>query len=305
VSAEDTDGGQQDEQSGGLSAVGKRLAAAREDQERELGSVASDLHLNLEVVAALEAGDESALPAVTFVRGYIKSYSRLLGLDEKQLLAMLPSTEDYRPAVLKPVGMRRKQLNLPLGKWLLWLMVLTVVVVLLVYGIPTAERLITRTGQPLEQGALPLPLGDELQQVENNAAPALPEPAPIEPAPMEAAVEPSVEADVELEQVAAPAAELPTPREEPESAAEEETQTVGPALITLRFNEDSWVEMESNGRKLVVGTQPAGSERTVRAEPPVQILLGNAPGVVLEYRGKPVDLEPYRRGKVARVVLED
>jgi hypothetical protein len=37
----------------------------------------------------------------------------------------------------------------------------------------------------------------------------------------------------------------------------------------------------------------------------VQILLGNAPGVVVEYRGKTVNLKPYQRGKVARLVLED
>jgi cytoskeleton protein RodZ len=55
----------------------------------------------------------------------------------------------------------------------------------------------------------------------------------------------------------------------------------------------------------VVGTQRAGSERTVRAEPPITVLLGNAPGVELSYRGKPFDLSPYLRGKVARVTLED
>jgi len=73
----------------------------------------------------------------------------------------------------------------------------------------------------------------------------------------------------------------------------------------MRFNEDSWVEMESNGRKLVSGTQPAGSERSVRAEPPISILLDNAPGVEIEYRGSPVDIAPSTRGKVARLVLED
>jgi cytoskeleton protein RodZ len=81
--------------------------------------------------------------------------------------------------------------------------------------------------------------------------------------------------------------------------------TAGPAMITLRFSEDSWVEMESHGRKLVVGTQTAGSERSVRAEPPISVLLGNAPGVTLEYRGKPVDLQRYQRGNVARLILED
>jgi len=89
---------------------------------------------------------------------------------------------------------------------------------------------------------------------------------------------------------------------EPETAAQE---TVGPALIQMRFSEDSWVEMEAHGRKLVVGTQYAGSERTVRAKPPIQILLGNAPGVEIVYRGEVVDISPYQRGKVARLTLED
>jgi cytoskeleton protein RodZ len=89
---------------------------------------------------------------------------------------------------------------------------------------------------------------------------------------------------------------------EPEPVTQE---TAGPALIQMRFSEDSWVEMESHGRKLVVGTQYAGSERTVRAKPPIQILLGNAPGVELVYRGEVVDITPYQRGKVARLTLED
>ena len=93
--------------------------------------------------------------------------------------------------------------------------------------------------------------------------------------------------------------------ETPSEPREAVPQTTGPAVIKLRFLEDSWVEMEANGRKLVVGTQPAGSERTVRAEPPIQILLGNAPGVELTYRGKTVDIATYQRGKVARLTLDD
>lgn len=305
MNAEDTGTGNapQTEQNDGLVAVGKRLAAAREDQERKLASVASDLHLNLEMVTALEAGDESALPAMTFVRGYIKSYARLLGLDEKQLLALLPVSEGYRPAPLKSVGMHRRPINLHLGKWLVWLIVLAVLGTLVVYGVPVVERLLNRAEPTLEPGALPLPLGEAPAEIDGGLAPELPA-GVAEPLPIEEAPEPSVPAEAGTGKAAAPAA-VPLGLPEVPKVTPETTQSAGPAEITLRFSEDSWVEMESHGRKLVVGMQPAGSERTVRAEPPVQILLGNAPGVAIEYRGKLVDLKPHQRGKVARLVLED
>lgn len=295
MSAEDTGNAQQAAQDSGLSAVGKRLSKTRREQERELAAVASDLHLNLEVVAALESGDQSKLPAATFVRGYIKSYARLLGINDEPLLAMLPDTEDYRPAPLRSVGMHRRQLNLPLGKWLMWLVALAVLVTLVVYGIPVVERLLTKTEQTVAQDSLPLPL-DATPAEEEEAADLVPVMPEVTETPAIEAVEPPAESSAVVEKAKEPA---------PPVAEVEKVQAAGPAEITLRFSQDSWVEMESHGRKLVVGTQPAGSERTVRAEPPVQLLLGNAPGVVVEYRGRVIDLKPHQRGKVARLVLED
>jgi len=307
VNTEDTGNAQPTEQGDGLAVVGKRLAATRQDQERNLSSVAADLHLGVDVVAALETGDEAALPGTTFIRGYIKAYARLLGLDGVQLLAMLPVPEGYRPAPLRPIGMRRKQINFPLGKGLLWLLVLGVLVIVVVYGIPAVERLLTQSGPTAEPGVLPLPL----QEVPPEPAGQPPATPPIESQqeslgqmPVRPPVEPPQESAsvVENPVVAAPAP-LPLPAES--GTATTAVKAVGPAEITLRFSQDSWVEMESHGHKLVVGTQPAGSERTLQVEPPVQILLGNAPGVVVEYRGKPVDLKPYRHGRIARLVLED
>lgn len=292
------------EQGGGLDAVGNRLAAARRQQKLEPGTVASRLHLSVEVVSALESGDLKTLPVMTFVRGYIKSYARLLGLDEQQILAMLPSTESYRPAPLKAVGMKRARRPQPVGKWLFWVSGMAMVVMLVVYGVPLVERVWTRSTAPADTNALPLPLGEQALELE----PLLPDDNP-EPVEEEPAVVPESEYDTGAQAVddaataepeAAPAAEPP-----PQTAAPVVADTAGPAMITLRFSEDSWVEMESHGRKLVVGNQPAGSERSVRAEPPVQVLLGNAPGVTLEYRGKPVDLQRFQRGKVARLILED
>lgn len=305
------------EQGGGLEAVGNRLAAARQQQKLEPAAVASRLHLTVDVVSAIESGNLTALPAMTFVRGYIKSYARLLGMDEQQVLALLPSTESYRPAPLKAVGMHRARRRRPVGKWLVWVLGVAALAVVVVYGVPVLERLLTRSAQPVDNNALPLPLGEQPLELEplvsEDAAQTIEdEPAVVPESEYQTGTEPAVEQGL-AEQAATGLAEVEESGvEERVSPAMQEpaaetviADTSGPAMITLRFSDDSWVEMESHGRKLVVGTQPAGSERSVRAEPPVQVLLGNAPGVELEYRGKPVDLKPYQRGKVARLILED
>jgi len=280
----------------GLAAVGARLAKAREQQQRTVEGVASDLHLRPEVVRAIENGDEAQLPAATFVRGYIKVYARLLALDAAALVAQLPVAVEHSPEPLKRVGMRRAGISLPAGKWFIWILVLVVLVLLVVYGAPVLERLWTSTGSseaPSDQ--LQLPQAEPADKDDSTLI-ALPETLPLEEQEPVETSEPE------------PAVQPPAEQVVVEKPVESETatqQTVGPALIQMRFSEDSWVEMEAHGRKLVVGTQYAGSERTVRAEPPIQILLGNAPGVELVYRGEVVDIKPYQRGKVARLILED
>ena len=206
---------------------------------------------------------------------------------------------------------------MPIGKWLLWTAGLGLAVVLVVYGVPLVERLLDKGDAPAAGDSLSLPLdsGDVAGAPESIE---LPSPGEVgDPDTELDAVMQAVDERDEAEATDTPAAEPQseamaepvepvTPAAVPEKPpATEAAVATGPATITLRFREDSWVEMESRGRKLVVGIQAAGSERTVRAEPPVSILLGNAPGVVVRYRGERVDLEPHQRGKVARLVLED
>ncbi len=288
----------------GLAAVGATLAKAREQQQRTVESVATELHLRPDVVRAIENGDEAQLPALTFVRGYVKVYARLLTLDEAPLVARLPVAVEHSPEPLKRVGMRRAGLSLPVGKWVAWTLGLAALVFLIVYGVPVIERLWTSTGG--NEG-----LSDQLQlpqvdSTENNesALLTLPETQPL----AEQATPPPVAQ--EMVETLAPEAsgQLPAGQdaaEAPDGTEKAVQEPVGPALIQMRFSEDSWVEMEAHGRKLVVGTQYAGSERTVRAKPPIQILLGNAPGVELIYRGEVVDIRPFQRGKVAHLTLED
>jgi len=306
----------------GLTSVGITLAAAREEQQRSLESVAADLHLQPEVVRAIENGDEAKVPAPTFLRGYVRSYARLLGLDDTSLTAQLPLLNEYRPAPLKRVGMRRSGVSLPRMKWLVWILLLAALAVMIIYGVPAVERLWSQRSSEPVSDQLQLPLAGSEESPESAETVLLPAPdeLPVGEEPVISAEvpetvqsvvggalvgQPESDEEKQSEPKQTISVEAEADKEKSPESRKPAPQAAGPAVIQMRFIEDSWVEMEANGRKLVVGVQPAGSERTVRAEPPIQILLGNAPGVEITYRGEAVDITSHQRGKVARLTLDD
>ena len=67
---------------------GARLRAARERMGLDIGAVAGSLHLDRHIVVALEEDRREALPAQAYVRGYVRAYARLVGVDADQLAAM-------------------------------------------------------------------------------------------------------------------------------------------------------------------------------------------------------------------------
>ena len=66
--------------------IGEQLCAARKQRKLNVESVAKELHLDIEIVKALENDDREKLPAQIFVQGYLKSYARLVGLPVDDLI---------------------------------------------------------------------------------------------------------------------------------------------------------------------------------------------------------------------------
>jgi type IV pilus assembly protein PilF len=69
--------------------AGALLVAAREASGLSIDAVAQQLKLAPRQVRALEEGDYDHLPGRTFVRGFLKSYARLLRLDPDEVLGAL------------------------------------------------------------------------------------------------------------------------------------------------------------------------------------------------------------------------
>jgi cytoskeleton protein RodZ len=90
---------QEDNQVSGMSAapaqsisVGKTLREARELQGMSVNDVANRIKFAPRQIESLEADDFVRLPEAAFVRGFVRSYARLLDLDSASLLASLPTS---------------------------------------------------------------------------------------------------------------------------------------------------------------------------------------------------------------------
>ncbi|WP_038057260.1 RodZ domain-containing protein [Thermus amyloliquefaciens] len=77
--------------------LGERLRQAREEKGLSLKEAAARLALKVSVLEALEACRFEDLPEPALVRGYLRRYALLLGLDPEPLLALYPITSSPPP----------------------------------------------------------------------------------------------------------------------------------------------------------------------------------------------------------------
>ena len=80
---------------------GSRLRQAREAANRSIGEISAALHLDPRMVEALEADSFERLPPPAFVRGYLKGYARLLGLQPGPILEVY-DRRGFEPPPLVP-----------------------------------------------------------------------------------------------------------------------------------------------------------------------------------------------------------
>ena len=69
--------------------IGKTLREARDKQGLSAEEVAAKLKLKPKTIAALEADDFDSLPALTYVKGHVRNYARIVDLDADTLIDLL------------------------------------------------------------------------------------------------------------------------------------------------------------------------------------------------------------------------
>ena len=166
-----------------LAGCGERLRAAREAAGLSIDDVAARLHMPARVVQSLEAEDWARLGAPVFVRGQVRSYSRLLGLTTAPMMDALnvgqvePTTLVSRTHIPKTQWWAEQ-----IGRRLVYI-VLTLSLVIPVWvhiantGVPDAVATLDGTPETAAAGAGPVAEATPRTVVSSMAPVAAPPPA--------------------------------------------------------------------------------------------------------------------------------
>jgi len=301
--------------------VGEMLRSAREAHGYSLADVAQALKLTQRQVEALETERFDLLPGAAFARGFLRNYARLLGLNPDPLIQSLAQTEGVGAPSLAPVCNAEGTMPAGDGGLRPSAMPIALLAVLLLGGV-VAGWYFDWFEQPQDQAesaavietpvapaaVMPVPPAADMAPV------VIPDDAPSDAVPLTPAV-PADDAPVpanpapEAPNDMPPAKPAPAPAASPAAGATAspapsgETSTL--PRIVLRFQGESWVEVRDAADKIILArTNRAGSVQEVQGQPPFKLVIGNARDVSVEYKGKPIDLEPHTRVSVARLTLE-
>ncbi|MBA0167002.1 cytoskeleton protein RodZ [Pectobacterium sp. CFBP8739] len=315
---------------------GERLREARERLGFTQQTIAERLCLKISTVRDIEDGTTPADLAPTFLRGYIRSYAKLVHLPEDELLPAvnrqaIPKTISVSPMQSFSLKKSRKKRD---G----WLMTITWLVVLVVLGLTGAWWWQNHQAQQAEINSMVDHASSMQAQTEGQPVPLMDNSAPQETAtPNSAAAPTSTLVDLSATGAATPStpsASATTPSSgssSPSSSQANATQSqaagsallgagaVAPATSTvaesnpvsashalvMTFTADCWLEVtDASGKKLFSGMQRNGGTLNLDGQSPYKLKIGAPAAVQIQFQGKPVDLSRFvRSSQVARLTL--
>lgn len=307
---------------------GETLRKARESRNWSIAEVAAQLNLTAQRVGQIEAGAFDKLPGQIFARGYVRTYAKLLGLDQNRLVLEFDHFTNSDPSagavhnlgqIEEPVRYSQRSLrmvsfvllvgmagagfywwqeqseeraNLALEKSLAQVEVERADGTVLIHPIDEPEDqavLLAQGPAELDLPLLPIPSDEANEPVAPQASEA-----PIGDSEGTAAPQPASEPAVPADTVA------PVPA----VAAESAPLAAGEGRVSINFTADCWTQLtDADGRILFSALKRQGENLELVGKAPFELRLGFARGAQVTYNGSPVDVTPFVSGETARMKL--
>jgi len=283
-----------------LTGCGARLRQAREAAGLSLEQAARRVHLTMRVLSALEAENWEQLGAPIFVRGQLRSYAHILGLEADELLEQAHLAQLQSPMLhsgmvesVYPSEMRPR-----IGRSLLMALVMLILIAPVLWKVlqsPDEMNLSSAISSPSANTPI---VSEEQPLIEfTHIAPLRPE---------------TDENDPDTEALSSMSAERVSEFEDEifdgdTEIAELAVVTESTPFLSLSFKGDSWVEIRStNGSLLESGIINAGQVRQFESGQVSRIKLGNASAVEVRQAGELIETSRLGRGNVVhfRVSLD-
>ncbi|AOI70543.1 XRE family transcriptional regulator [Burkholderia ubonensis] len=320
-----------------LTAVGGRLAQLREAKGWTVDDVSARIKVAPQKLRALESGDISHLPGVTFAIGVVRSYAKMLGVDPEPFAQALrrergePEVDLSMPAS-SGTDLPRGRVSIPLGgssRHRPWLWGTAAAAVALIAAAMwhtggDSSNWLARFKSGAVQGgasAASAPVASAASAEAASAGSASVSTAVEASAPAVTAAAPQVVASAAAPQVVAsavpaaaepvsqPAAVAPAASAVVATAAQPASVVVaaGQSMVELKVKQDSWFSVrDKSGKELFSGLVHGGETKQVAGDGPFKVTIGNKAGLdAIAFEGKPVDPAKYSaaRGNVARFTL--
>ena len=270
---------------------GSILTAARKLQNKTVEEIADELNLSVTQIRTIESDQSEGLPEPTYVRGYIRSYARLLGLDADDVLEhyLNPNWQkgarlDDMPRDIGSADESRSGGFFTPVKLVVLLLIAGVVAYLLLSG--KLNGLVSSQNQPAPSSSPSVSnVASNQSQVNDTETPSN---------SLATNETPSVEGAAAIENIGT----------ESETSTETSPTESSENSLVLNFSDTSWVDIrDGNGERLAYKSYAKGEVLTVSSETQMSVFLGNAKAVSADLNGTPYDISQFREGVFARFTV--
>lgn len=289
--------------------LGGELRAAREARHLALHKLAQEIHVSDDIIRQLEEDDYATLGAPIFVHGHLRNYARLLGLDPDEVLAKYDhATGRLAPPPLvtqrsDPMGRFTRRVGLPAFSVVVIIVLLVLAVTWWRHRVPNPELSTsvhlgtTAPAQPLPAATSTGPAAGVPLSAPTNAEVQSEPPTKTAQAPR--LVQPETSAPLAAHRQA-----VPVPPQHAVKAGVTQNYSltekgVAPSLLVhakFSVHQASWIEVyDAAGKRLYYSEAPSGADVEISGAGPLQVFLGNAPGVSVEYNGTTFNAAPFIR----------
>lgn len=284
-------------------AIGSLLRARREAMGLSAAQAAKALRIRQVFIDALEEGRTESLPGSAYAFGFVRSYARLVGMDDERAVQQF---KDEAKGIAAPIPLVLPKALTESRAPGFSALVIGTILLAAAYGAwslwgdqPVAVRPSVSPPPPIATPAPPPP-AIALPAPEMLAVP----PAPAEattPQPMPAAP-PAVALPAPPEALTVPEPPLqPVPAAAPAPPALAAPPVPAGPQYLVRASQASWVEIRAgDGRVLVSRVLAPGDVAVIPADPRARMVTGNAGGVVIEAEG--TVSEPL--GRIGQVIRD-
>jgi cytoskeleton protein RodZ len=277
-----------------LPSFGAKLKLEREKRKITLEQISVSTKIGTRMLQALEEDNFNQLPGGIFNRGFVRAYSRFLGLDEDQTIAdYMQASGDALPAATETAaygdGSRENAAHEDATREN--------------KDKDKVSRLEATADAPTRQVpwgvfaavllavALALSFWSHRRREHMRQA--------VRPTPATAATQTSGQLSVsDLPTTSSPTTGSPTgvsapsvvPKTSHDLAPASPAATPGEFTVVIQAREESWTTITADGKTISSELLPAGSERVVRGRKEITVRTGNAGGVDFRFNGKKVDI---------------